>query len=211
MIYEKQREKMNAHLKELGITNELVLASMGHVPRHKFVAPGSEFQAYDEKALPIGYEQTISHPYTVAVMSQALNMKKGDKVLEIGTGSGYQAAVLCQMGVQVLTIERISALAKKAEIILKELNCHFAIRIGDGTVGWQTYAPYDGIIVTAGAPVSLENLLSQLKEGGKLLIPMGDKEEQMLTLFIRKGTSFTKMEIEKLSFVPLIGRYGWQQ
>lgn len=211
MIYEKQREKMNAHLKELGITNELVLASMGHVPRHKFVAPGSEFQAYDEKALPIGYEQTISHPYTVAVMSQALNMKKGDKVLEIGTGSGYQAAVLCQMGVQVLTIERISALAKKAEIILKELNCHFAIRIGDGTVGWQTYAPYDGIIVTAGAPVSLENLLAQLKEGGKLLIPMGDKEEQMLTLFIRKGTSFTKMEIEKLSFVPLIGRYGWQQ
>lgn len=211
MIYEKQREKMNAHLKELGITNELVLASMGHVPRHKFVAPGSEFQAYDEKALPIGYEQTISHPYTVAVMSQALNMKKGDKVLEIGTGSGYQAAVLCQMGVQVFTIERISALAKKAEIILKELNCHFAIRIGDGTVGWQTYAPYDGIIVTAGAPVSLENLLAQLKEGGKLLIPMGDKEEQMLTLFIRKGTSFTKMEIEKLSFVPLIGRYGWQQ
>jgi len=184
---------------------------MGHVPRHKFVAPGLEFQAYDEKALPIGYEQTISHPYTVAVMSQALNMKKGDKVLEIGTGSGYQAAVLCQMGVQVLTIERISALAKKAEIILKELNCHFAIRIGDGTVGWQTYAPYDGMIVTAGAPVSLENLLAQLKEGGKLLIPMGDKEEQMLTLFIRKGTSFTKMEIEKLSFVPLIGRYGWQQ
>jgi len=211
MIYKNKREKMITHLRELGISDEQVLSSMTQVPRHKFVAPGSEFQAYDEKALPIGFEQTISHPYTVAVMSQALNLQKGGKVLEIGTGSGYQAAVLCQMGVQVFTIERISALGKKAEVILKELNYHFAMRIGDGTMGWQTYAPYDGIIVTAGAPVSPESLLAQLKEGGKLLIPIGSKDEQMLTMFIRQGESFTKMEIEKLSFVPLIGQFGWQK
>ncbi len=211
MVFKKQREKMNAHLKELGISDELVLASMGQVPRHKFVAPGSEFQAYDEKALPIGFEQTISHPYTVAVMTQALNLKKGDKVLEIGTGSGYQAAVLCQMGVQVFTVERIAALGRKAEATLKELKYHFAMRIGDGTMGWQTYAPYDGIIVTAGAPVSPENLLKQLKESGKLLIPVGSKDEQMLTMFVRQGSSYTKMEIEKLSFVPLIGQFGWHK
>ncbi len=197
-------------LRELGIKDEQVLASMNMVPRHKFVAPGSEFQAYDEKALPIGFEQTISHPYTVAVMSQALDLQKGDKVLEIGSGSGYQAAVLCQLGLQVFTIERLSALGKKAESILKELKYYFALRIGDGTMGWQTYAPYDGIIVTAGAPVSPESLLSQLKEGGKLLIPVGSKDEQMLTMFVRQGSSYTKMEIEKLSFVPLIGQFGWQ-
>jgi protein-L-isoaspartate(D-aspartate) O-methyltransferase len=210
MIYKKKRETMVAHLRKLGITDEKVLKSMGIVPRHKFVASGSEFQAYDEKALPIGYEQTISHPYTVAVMSQALSLDKGSRVLEIGTGSGYQAAVLCQMGLQVFTIERISALGKKAEAVLNELKYHFALRIGDGTMGWQTYAPYDGIIVTAGAPVSPETLLSQLKEGGKLLIPVGTKDEQMLTMYIREGASYTKIEIEKLSFVPLIGQYGWQ-
>jgi protein-L-isoaspartate(D-aspartate) O-methyltransferase len=210
VIYKKRLEKMISHLREIGIRDEAVLTSMNQVPRHKFVAPGSEFQAYDEKALPIGFEQTISHPYTVAVMSQALNLQKGDKILEIGTGSGYQAAVLCQMGVQVFTVERISALGKKAEKTLKDLNYHFALRIGDGTMGWQTYAPYDGIIVTAGAPVSPESLLSQLKEGGKLLIPVGSKDEQMLTMFIKQGASFTKIEIEKLSFVPLIGQFGWQ-
>ncbi len=210
MIYKRKRETMVAHVRKLGITDEKVLKSMDIVPRHKFVASGSEFQAYDEKALPIGYEQTISHPYTVAVMSQALSLDKGSRVLEIGTGSGYQAAVLCQMGLQVFTIERISALGKKAEAVLNELKYHFALRIGDGTMGWQTYAPFDGIIVTAGAPVSPETLLSQLKEGGKLLIPVGSKDEQMLTMYIREGASYTKIEIEKLSFVPLIGQYGWQ-
>ncbi|KAA3617465.1 MAG: protein-L-isoaspartate(D-aspartate) O-methyltransferase [Calditrichaeota bacterium] len=211
MIYSKKRDEMIINLRKLGINSDLVLNAMNQVPRHKFVALGSEFQAYDEKALPIGFDQTISHPYTVAVMSQALNLKKGERILEIGTGSGYQAAVLCQMGAQVFTIERISPLGKNAESILKELKYHFAIRIGDGTMGWQTYAPYDGIIVTAGAPVSPESLLSQLKEGGKLLIPVGDKDEQMLTMYIRQGSKYSKIEIEKLSFVPLIGQYGWQK
>ena len=209
MHYTKQREKMISRLREKGIADERVLSAMSKVPRNLFVAPGSEFQAYDEKALPIGFEQTISHPYTVALMSQALNVPKNAKVLEIGTGSGYQAAVLCEMGIQVFTIERIPALAKKAETLLKKLNYHFAIRAGDGTLGWQNYAPYDAIIVTAGAPVSPESLLSQIKDGGKLLIPVGTKDEQMLTMFVRKNNTYTKFEIEKLSFVPLIGQNGW--
>lgn len=211
MIYQKKREQMVSHLRERGIKDEQVLRALNIVPRHRFVATGSEFQAYDEKALPIGFEQTISHPYTVAVMSQALACGKNDKVLEIGSGSGYQAAILCQMGIQVFTIERVAQLGKKAESILKELKYHFALKIGDGTMGWPAYAPYSGIIVTAGAPVSPESLMGQLKEGGKMLIPIGDRDKQMLTMFIRTGESYKKFEIEKLSFVPLIGQHGWER
>jgi len=210
MIYKKKREEMVNHLRKLGIKDESVLAAMGVVQRHKFVAAGSEFQAYDEKALPIGFEQTISHPYTVALMSQALTCGPESKVLEIGTGSGYQAAVLCQMGVQVFSVERIAQLGKKAETILHDHNYRFAIRIGDGTLGWQAYGPYDGIIVTAGAPVSSEKLMGQLKEGGKMLIPVGTKDEQMLTMYVKEGGSYKKLELQKLSFVPLIGQHGWK-
>lgn len=209
MVYTKQREKMIHRLREKGITDELVLKAMNNVPRHKFVAMGVEFQAYDEKALPIGFEQTISHPYTVALMSQSLNLQKNEKILEIGTGSGYQAAVLLEMGAQVFTVERIPALAKKADAILRELKFHFALRSGDGTLGWQNYAPYDSIVITAGAPVSPQNLMNQLKNGGKLLIPIGDRNQQILTMFIKQDNSYRKIEIEKLSFVPLIGQDGW--
>jgi protein-L-isoaspartate(D-aspartate) O-methyltransferase len=200
---------MIQRLRERGIKDDRVLKAMNSVPRHKFVAPGSEFQAYDEKALPIGFEQTISHPYTVALMSQSLDVQKNDKILEIGTGSGYQAAVLLEMGAQVFTIERITALARRAESILKEQKYHFAIRAGDGTLGWQNYAPYDAIIVTAGAPVSPDNLFKQLKDDGRLLIPVGDKEEQILTMFVKQGDNVKRFELEKLSFVPLIGQNGW--
>jgi protein-L-isoaspartate(D-aspartate) O-methyltransferase len=143
-------------------------------------------------------------------MSQALSCSKDSRVLEIGTGSGYQAAVLCQMGIQVFSVERIAQLGKKAEAILRDLNYHCAIRIGDGTTGWQSYAPYDGIIVTAGAPVSPEKLMGQLREGGKMLIPVGSKDQQMLTMYIRQADTFKKFELEKLSFVPLIGQHGWK-
>jgi protein-L-isoaspartate(D-aspartate) O-methyltransferase len=210
MIYKKQSEEMVRRLRDSGIKDENVLQAMAVVPRHRFVAAGSEFQAYDEKALPIGYEQTISHPYTVALMSQALACDNNSKILEIGTGSGYQAAVLCQMGVQVFTIERIAQLGRKAEILLREFNYRCAVRIGDGTLGWPSFAPYDGIIVTAGAPVSPEKLLDQLKEGGRMLIPVGTKDEQILTMYIREGSAFKKIELEKLSFVPLIGKHGWK-
>ena len=210
MIYKKKRDHMVQRLRESGIKDEAVLQAMSVVPRHKFVAAGSEFQAYDEKALPIGFEQTISHPYTVALMSQALSCSKDSRVLEIGTGSGYQAAVLCQMGIQVFSVERIAQLGKKAETILHDLNYRCAIRIGDGTTGWHSYAPFDAIIVTAGAPVSPEKLMSQLKQGGKMLIPLGSRDQQMLTMYIREDESFKKFEIEKLSFVPLIGQHGWK-
>ncbi len=200
---------MVSRLREMGVSDENVLHAMSKVPRHQFIQPGLEHQAYDEKALPIGFDQTISHPYTVAVMSQALNLKKDERILEIGTGSGYQAAVLCEMGVQVFTIEKVQKLGQVAEKRLKTLGYHFAIRFGDGTLGWQNYAPYDAIIVTAGAPVVPESLMAQLQEKGRLLIPVGNKEEQILTLFLKEGQGVKKMELETLSFVPLVGKRGW--
>ncbi len=209
--YNRQREKMVEGLRRRGISDERVLRAMLKVERHRFVAPGAEFQAYDDKALPIGFEQTISHPYTVALMSQALEVEKGQKILEIGSGSGYQAAVLCEMGAQVFTIERIAALGKKAESLLRDMRYHFALRVGDGTLGWQNYAPYDAIIVTAGAPVNPKSLLPQVKNGGRLLIPLGDKNNQMLTLFLKTEQEIRRIELEPLSFVPLIGKHGWTE
>lgn len=211
MIYIQKRKKMISRLQSMGISDQRVLAAMGVVPRHKFIPPGLEYQAYDEKALPIGYGQTISHPYTVAVMSQALHVEKNSKILEIGTGSGYQAAVLCELGAQVFTVEKIPDLGKTAETILKSLGYHFALRIGDGTLGWQNYAPYDAIIVTAGAPVIPENLMGQLRPDGSLLIPVGDQDQQTLTLFLKTGVRYKKFELEKLSFVPLVGKRGWKE
>ncbi len=211
MIYEKQQKEMIERLRKMGITDQLVLTAMAKVPRHKFVAPGLELQAYDEKALPIGFGQTISHPYTVALMSQNLAVKKGDRILEIGTGSGYQAAVLCEMGVQVFSVERIPQIAAKARQVLESLRYHCILRTGDGTLGWQQYAPFNGIIVTAGAPVIPEKLKEQLEPEGKLLIPVGDKENQRLIAYIKKGDSFGEQVIGNLRFVPLIGAEGWKK
>ncbi len=209
MIETARRKAMIERLRAAGITSNAVLAAMETVPRHHFVPPGLEFQAYDEKALPIGFEQTISHPYTVAVMSQALDVQKGQRILEIGTGSGYQAAVLCEMGAQVFTVEKVPALAKFAADKLSAFKYHYVTRTGDGTMGWQHYAPFDSIIVTAGAPVVPEALLQQLKEHGKLIIPVGKREEQVLTLYLKEKEGIKKMELENLKFVPLQGREGW--
>jgi len=209
MNYEPLITKMVDRQRKLGITDARVLKAMSKVPRHRFVAPGLEHQAYDEKALPIGFNQTISHPYTVAVMSQSLNLANSAKVLEIGTGSGYQAAVLCEMGAQVFTVEKIAQLGQASDKLLRSMGYHYALRIGDGTLGWENYAPYDAIIVTAGAPVVPENLMTQLKADGRLLIPVGNKEEQILTLYMKDGEKFKKMELERLSFVPLEGKRGW--
>jgi len=209
MVNTAKRKQMVLRLKDEGVTDKAVLAAMNVVPRHHFVPPGLEFQAYDEKALPIGFEQTISHPYTVAIMSQALEVKKGQRILEIGTGSGYQAAVLCEMGAQVFTVEKVAALGKFAAEKLSAFKYHYITRIGDGTLGWQNYAPFDSIIVTAGAPVVPETLLHQLKDGGRLIIPVGEREEQVLTLYLKEKDSFKKLELENLKFVPLRGREGW--
>ncbi len=199
-------------LKDKGISDERVLQAMRKVPRHYFVAPGLEFQAYDEKALPIGFGQTISHPYTVALMTQVLNPQKGERILEIGTGSGYQAAVLCALGATVFSIEKIRELAVRAERRLKQLGYGYQvlIRIGDGSLGWAAHAPYDAIIFTAGAPQVPKHLFDQLKIGGRLLIPIGDKEEQTLTMFVKDKEKVVQKTIRKLRFVPLKGAHGWQ-
>jgi protein-L-isoaspartate(D-aspartate) O-methyltransferase len=209
MIYEKKISGMIARLRSMGITDKSVLNALQKVPRHEFVSHGLEHQAYDEKALPIGFGQTISHPYTVALMTQTLQVEKNQKILEIGTGSGYQAAVLAEIGAQVYSIELVKSLGIQTRQKLETLNYHIIMRIGDGSMGWPNFAPYDSIIVTAGAPVAPEDLFGQIKENGKLLIPVGDKEEQMLTLFLKDEDVVKKIEIEKLNFVPLVGRRGW--
>lgn len=209
MIYATKRKQMIERLIEMEITDKNVLSAMDNVKRHLFVPAGLEFQAYDEKALPIGFEQTISHPYTVAVMTQALEVKKGQRILEIGTGSGYQAAVLCEIGAQVFTIEKVPALGKLAAERLAAGKYHFISRVGDGTLGWQNYAPFDSIIVTAGAPVVPENLLNQVKEGGRLIIPVGKRDEQILSLYFKEQGTFKIIELDSLTFVPLKGREGW--
>lgn len=209
MIYHKKIESMIDRLRKKGISDEQVLRAMGMVPRHLFVPAGLEFQAYEEKALPIGSGQTISHPSTVALMTQTLQVQKGQKVLEIGTGSGYQAAILCELGAQVYSVEAIKPIGIQARLILNKLKYHVLLKIGDGSYGWPEYAPYDSIIVTAGAPEVPANLLEQLKNHGRLLIPTGDKNEQMLILYIKEEDTFRKIEIEKMKFVPLIGKHGW--
>lgn len=212
MIYEKKTEEMIERLKRKGIDNPRVLQAMRKVPRHYFVAPGMEMQAYDEKALPIGFGQTISHPYTVALMTQILNPNAGERILEIGTGSGYQAAILCELGCHVYSIETIRELALRAEKVLKKLGCNYRalIRIGDGSLGWVAHAPYDAILFTAGTPEEPDHLFAQLKEEGRLLVPVGNKEEQILTLYVKEKQKIRKTEIQKLRFVPLKGAHGWQ-
>ena len=212
MIYEKKIEEMIRRLQSKGIDNLRVLQAMRKVPRHYFVASGMELQAYDEKALPIGFGQTISHPYTVALMTQILNPKSGERILEIGTGSGYQAAILSEMGATVFSIEKVRDLALRAERRLKQLGYGYRvlIRIGDGSLGWAAHAPYDAIIFTAGAPQAPEHLFAQLDQGGRLLVPIGEKDEQILTLFIKEQQKIVKKEIGKLRFVPLKGAHGWQ-
>jgi len=209
MIHQKKLESMIGRLRKRGITDEQVLKAMERVPRHLFVPAGLEFQAYEEKALPIGSGQTISHPYTVALMTQTLQVQKAQKILEIGTGSGYQSAILCELGAHVYSIESVKNLGIQARSVLNKLKYHALLKIGDGTYGWPEYAPFDSIIVTAGAPAVPANLLGQLRNHGRLLIPTGDKNEQMLTLYIKEDDSLRMIEIEKMVFVPLIGKHGW--
>ncbi len=211
MIYEKQIKELLAFLQKVGIKDEKVLRAMQKVPRHLFVAKGLELQAYEDKALPIGFGQTISHPSTVARMTQALQVKAGDKILEIGTGSGYQAAILCELGCQVYTIETIRPLALQAEQRLKALNYtyRFVLKIGDGSRGWPAHAPYDAIILTAASPVKPAQLFDQLKEGGRLIAPVGNQLDQKLILFKKQGQHIVEEEIGHLSFVPLKGALGW--
>ena len=196
-------------LRDRGISDVRLQRAMSIVPRHLFVPEPFTSRSYEDSALPIGKGQTISQPYTVAFMTQALGIKEGDKILEVGTGSGYQAAILAEMGARVFSIERNLDLLASARKIFEKLKYRIASKGGDGTVGWNEFAPFDGIIVTAGAPSIPQPLLNQLTQGGKLVIPVGDLEMQTLIVCIRQGERFDRKEIEGFKFVPLIGKMGW--
>ncbi|MFC2094053.1 protein-L-isoaspartate(D-aspartate) O-methyltransferase [Bacteroidota bacterium] len=199
-------------LAEKGITDKNVLKAMREVQREKFVPLLMKLNAYRDIALPIGYEQTISQPYTVAIMTQALSVKKGNKILEIGTGSGYQAAILAEMGAKVFTIERHNDLYRNTQKLFDKLGIRIAAKCGDGTIGWSAYAPFDGIIVTAGSPDVPVSLKKQLTIGGKLVIPVGDKRTQTLKVISRVSEDEYEIEsIPEFAFVPLIGREAWDK
>lgn len=199
------RNQLITVLKSKGITDQAVLDAIQKIPRHLFLNSSFEDYAYQDKAFPIGAGQTISQPYTVAFQSQLLEVQKDHKVLEIGTGSGYQTAVLCAIGAKVYTIERQNELFKSTSLLLPKLGIRPKhISFGDGYKGLPNYAPFDSIIVTAGAPIIPKPLMAQLKIGGRLVIPLGE-EHQIMTLLIRKNeTQFEKHEFGEFRFVPLL-------
>lgn len=209
--FEEDREDMILLLQQRGIADEKLLRAMQRVERHQFVLPTFLNRAYDDTALPIASGQTISQPYTVAFMTEKLQVGKDSKVLEIGTGSGYQAAILAEMGCRVFTIERHMELHLQARKLLERLGYRVASRCGDGTVGWNEFAPYDGIIVTAAAPEVPQPLLDQLADGGRLVIPVGDLDIQSIRVVTRRGDKYESLDAQGFKFVPLIGKKGWNE
>ena len=199
------RNKLVTLLQQKGITDVAVLEAIRKIPRHLFLESSFSEYAYQDNAFPIGAGQTISQPYTVAFQSELLKIKKEDKILEIGTGSGYQTAVLCVMGAKVYSVERQNELFKKTSALLPKLGIRPKhLSFGDGYKGLQNHAPFDSIIVTAGAPIIPQALMAQLKVGGRLVIPLGT-DKQIMTLLIRKNeTQFEKHEFGECKFVPLL-------
>lgn len=210
-IHKGARKKLVEELAHKGIVDQEVLKAIGSVPRHFFFSRTFYAHAYQDKAFPIGNGQTISQPFTVASQTEVLHIHKNDKVLEIGTGSGYQAAVLMAMGARLYSIERIEALHKKAGKLLAEMGYKPHLKLGDGTKGWPEEAPFDKIIVTAGAPVIPETLIHQLRIGGIMVIPVGDLNTQKMISLIRTGEdTFKTVELGTFAFVPLLGEKGWK-
>ncbi len=195
-----------------GIADARVLAAMRKIPRHLFVDAGIVNRAYDDSALPIGDKQTLSQPYMAARMSETLALTGSEKVLEIGTGSAYQTALLAELCFNVFSVEKIRALSRKARLLLDRLDYqNIALHVGDGTIGWSEHAPYDAIIVTAGAPKAPQPLLDQLSIGGRLVIPVGDEQGQTLLRVTRTQTSFKQEQLGECKFVKLLGKYGWRE
>jgi protein-L-isoaspartate(D-aspartate) O-methyltransferase len=206
------RERMvQEQLVARGIKDPRVLGAMRKVPRHFFVDPGLINRAYDDTALPIGEKQTLSQPYIVARMTEALGLKGYEKILEVGTGSGYQTALLAELSFNVFSVEKIRVLSRRARQLLDRLEYHnIALHAGDGTVGWSDHAPYDAIIVTAAAPDLPRPLLDQLAPGGKLVMPVGDEESQSLVRVTASESGFEKEHLGDCRFVKLWGKYGWR-
>ena len=195
-----------------GITDERVLSAMMNVPRHKFVEEAMAAQAYGDYPLPIGYGQTISQPYIVAEMTQALGLKGYERVLEIGTGSGYQTAILAELCGRVYSIERIKPLLLRARNIIDDLRYfNVALKAFDGTLGWSDEAPFDHIIITAGSPSIPPPLVKQLKDNGTMIIPVGSRDEQELLKITKSDNSFTKESLGLCRFVKLIGQNAWEE
>src|SRR3982751_6152404 len=205
------RRRLVELLHEQGIKDLAVLHAIDEVPRHLFVPTGVRHRAYEDSALPIGSGQTISQPSIHARYLELLKLKGNEKVLEIGTGSGYQTALLAELAGQVFSIERIAPLLDTARETLRSIGVrNVSFLLGDGTLGWRQYAPYDAILVGAGAPDVPSTYHEELTEGGRILIPIGDKEEQTLFMYTRRGDKLEEMEIAPVRFVPLVGKYSWE-
>ena len=206
-----QRRKMiEEQLVDRGIKDLRIMEAMNRIPRHLFWHESLQHKAYGDFPLPIGDNQTISQPYIVAAMTEALNLKKTDRVLEIGTGSGYQTALLAELAGQVFTIERIRSLSLKAQKILERLNyMNIVFKVFDGTYGWPDQAPFDAILVTASPEEIPKMLVDQLGDKGLLVAPVGSQEKQSLTILVKENDRTTSHEIGYCKFVPLVGKYGW--
>lgn len=211
--YRHARERMiKNQLIPRGINDKRVLEAMSKVPRHVFIEKAIVGEAYSDHPLPIGHKQTISQPYIVALMTQLLRLKGDGKTLEIGTGSGYQTAILAELSEKVYTIERIRPLMEKARYLLNDLGyTNILFKYFDGTLGWQEFAPFDSIIVTAGAPRVPEHLVNQLIEGGRMIIPVGDRSSQDLIEVIREKDGHKTVNHGGCRFVDLIGIHGWEE
>jgi len=210
--FASQRKQMVDLLRSRGISDQRVLKTMSEIPRHIFVPELFRHKAYGDHALPIGHNQTISQPFMVALMSELLEVNKDSSVLEIGAGSGYQTAVLSALAGRVFALERISELARTAQANIRSIGCYNAtVKWLDGTVGWSEFAPYDAILVAAGSPKVPQPLIDQLTVGGRLIIPIGDNEQQSLLRIIRTETGVVREEHGLCQFVKLIGRHGWEE
>jgi len=206
-----QRRTLTGELRRKGIQDPQVLAALGTVPRHLFFEPAFQVHAYQDKAFPIGQGQTISQPYTVAFQTELLRLTPTDKVLEIGTGSGYQCAVLLTLTPHVFSIEYNQVLFERTQRRLAALHYHAHLFCGDGSLGLPQHAPFDKILVTAGSPTIPRTLLRQLRVGGALVIPVGDAQVQRMMRITRESEdAFTREEFEEFRFVPLLGKAGWE-
>lgn len=209
MDYTAARARLIAQL-ATEIRDKRVLEAMNRVPRERFVRPGSKDMAYHDRALGLRYGQTISQPFIVALMTEALKLDGGEKVLEVGTGSGYQTAILAELAAEIVSVERISALAASARELLAELGYkNVSVHLTTRQLGWQEAAPYDAIIVTAGAPAVPPDLLKQLAKGGRLVVPVGERYVQRLIRVTRTPLGNRQIDLGGCAFVPLIGEQGW--